>query len=99
MLAAGQFWIPERLDDAAIATLLAIAINAVFLVLFFEIIRRAGPVFFAQFNYLAVLAGVAWGAIVFRERLSIFLVLAMALMFVGVFLSGYRRPPSQAPEA
>jgi drug/metabolite transporter (DMT)-like permease len=99
MLAAGQIWIPERLDDAAIATLLAIAINAVFLVLFFEIIRRAGPVFFAQFNYLAVLAGVAWGAIVFRERLSIFLVLAMALMFVGVFLSGYRRPPSQAPEA
>jgi drug/metabolite transporter (DMT)-like permease len=98
MLVAGQAWIPERLDDAAIGTLLAIAINAAFLVLFFEIIRRAGPVFFAQFNYLAVLAGVAWAAAVFRERLSIYLVLAMALMFVGVFLSGYRRPPSQSPK-
>jgi drug/metabolite transporter (DMT)-like permease len=93
MLLAGQAWIPERFDQAAIGTLLAIAINAVFLVLFFEIIRRAGPVFFAQFNYLAVLAGVAWGAVVFRERLSIYLVLAMVLMFVGVFLSGYRRAP------
>jgi drug/metabolite transporter (DMT)-like permease len=99
MLVAGQAWIPERMDDAAIGTLLAVAINAVFLVLFFEIIRRAGPVFFAQFNYLAVLAGVAWGAVVFGERLSIYLALAMALMFVGVFLSGYRRPPSQLPEA
>ena len=53
--------------------------------LFFEIIRRAGPVFFAQFNYLAVLAGVAWAAAVFRERLSIYLVLAMALCLSACF--------------
>jgi drug/metabolite transporter (DMT)-like permease len=92
MLLAGQAWLPTHLDQAAIGTLLAIAINAAFLVLFLEIIRRAGPVFFAQFNYLAVLAGVAWGAVIFGERLSIYLVLAMVLMFVGVFLSGYRRP-------
>ena len=65
--------------------------------LFLEIIRRAGPVFFAQFNYLAVLAGVAWGAVIFGERLSIFVVAAMALMFVGVFLSGYR--PAAAAKA
>ncbi len=76
------------------ATLISIAINAVFLVLYLEIIRRAGPVFFAQFNYLAVLTGVAWGAVIFGERLSIYLVLAMVLMFVGVFLAGYRRPPA-----
>jgi drug/metabolite transporter (DMT)-like permease len=95
MLIAGQAWVPTRLDDAAIGTLLAIAINAVFLVLFLEIIRRAGPVFFAQFNYLAVLAGVAWGAVVFGERLSIYVIAAMALMFVGVFLSGYRRPAAK----
>jgi drug/metabolite transporter (DMT)-like permease len=90
MLLAGQAWFPPQLDEGAIATLIAIAINAVFLVLFLEIIRRAGPVFFAQFNYLAVLAGVAWGAVVFGERLSIYVLAAMALMFVGVFLSGYR---------
>ena len=90
MLLAGQAWFPTQLDDGAIATLIAIGINAVFLVLFLEIIRRAGPVFFAQFNYLAVLAGVAWGAAIFGERLSIYVLAAMALMFVGVFLSGYR---------
>jgi len=97
MLLSGQAWLPRQPDLGMSATLLAIAINAVFLVLFLEIIRRAGPVFFAQFNYLAVLAGVAWGAVVFGERLSIYLVLAMALMFVGVFLSGYRRSSPQSP--
>jgi drug/metabolite transporter (DMT)-like permease len=99
MLIAGQAWAPTRLDEAAIGTLLAIAINATFLVLFLEIIRRAGPVFFAQFNYLAVLAGVAWGAVIFGERLSIYVILAMLLMFVGAFLSGYRRPSAVAPQS
>ncbi len=91
MLFAGQGWLPHALDEGAIGTLIAIAINAAFLVLFFEIIRRAGPTFFAQFNYLAVLAGVAWGAMVFGERLTPTFFLAMGLMFVGVFFSGCRR--------
>lgn len=91
MVIAGQWWFPWTFDNGTIATLIAVAINATFLVLFFEIIRRAGPTFFAQFNYLAVLAGVAWGAIVFGERLTLTFFLAMVLMFVGVFLSGYRR--------
>lgn len=91
MLVTGQGWFPQAFDGGGVATLAAIAINAAFLVLFFEIIHRAGPTFFAQFNYLAVLAGVAWGAIVFGERLTLAFFLAMALMFAGVFLSGYRR--------
>jgi drug/metabolite transporter (DMT)-like permease len=94
MLLAGQTWFPRELDKGTLATLIAVAINAAFLVLFLEIIRRAGPVFFAQFNYLAVLAGVAWGAVIFGERVSIHVIAAMALMFVGVFLSGYRRLPA-----
>lgn len=92
MLLSGQLWLPHELDQATMATLTAGGINAVFLVLFLEIIRRAGPVFFAQFNYLAVLAGVAWGAIIFSEQLSVYLSLAILLMFVGMFLSGYHPP-------
>jgi drug/metabolite transporter (DMT)-like permease len=92
MLIAGQGWLPRTFDVGVIGTLIAVAINASFLVLFFEIIRRAGPTFFAQFNYLAVLAGIGWGAIVFGERLTLTFFLAMILMFLGVFLSGYRRP-------
>jgi len=40
---------------------------------------------------------VAWGAAIFAERLSIYVLAAMVLMFVGVFLSGYR--PSDAATA
>jgi drug/metabolite transporter (DMT)-like permease len=90
MLIAGQAWFPSRIDSGTVATLVAVAINAAFLVLFFEIIRRAGPTFFAQFNYLAVLAGVAWGALVFGERLTLTFFAAMLLMLAGVFLAGYR---------
>jgi drug/metabolite transporter (DMT)-like permease len=67
--------------------LLASLVNAVFFVMLFEIIRRAGPTFFAQFNYLAVLAGVAWGAVLFGERPGLVFWLALALMLAGVFFA------------
>ena len=50
MLIAGQAWVPQSLDARVLATILAALINAAFLVLFFEVIRLAGPTFFAQFN-------------------------------------------------
>jgi len=94
MLIAGQAALPT--GGGAIAVLAAGAINAVFFVFFFEIIRLAGPTFFAQFNYLAVLAGVAWSMLVLGERLSIYFFVAMLLMFVGVFLSSRRAGPPAA---
>jgi drug/metabolite transporter (DMT)-like permease len=91
MLIAGQAWVPQNLDARVIATILAALINAAFLVLFFEVIRLAGPTFFAQFNYLAVPAGAAWGAVIFDEHLSLYYFLAMLLMFIGMFLTEYGR--------
>lgn len=70
MLITGQGRFPQAFDYGAIGRLIAIAINAAFLVLVFKIIRWAGPTLFAQFNYLAVLAGIAWGAIEFGERVA-----------------------------
>jgi drug/metabolite transporter (DMT)-like permease len=91
MLIAGQAWLPA--GAAAIVILVAVGINAIVVVLFFEIIRMAGPTFFAQFNYLAVLAGVAWSMAIFGERLSIYFFVAMLLMFAGVFLSARGSAP------
>jgi hypothetical protein len=42
-------------------------VNAAFYVAFFEIVRMAGPVFFAQFNYPVVIAGFGWGALLFGD--------------------------------
>jgi len=83
---------------AAVPVLLAGAINAAFFVLFFEIIRRAGPTFFAQFNYLAVLSGIAWGAVLFAERPGLAFWIALGLMLVGIYLSTGRSGEAE-PEA
>ena len=37
---------------------------------FFEIIRRAGALFFAQLNYVVVAAGLFWASVLFGDRLS-----------------------------
>lgn len=86
---------PALAPGAAAPMLLASLVNAVFFVMLFEIIRRAGPTFFAQFNYLAVLAGVAWGAVLFGERPGLVFWLALALMLAGVFFAT-RAPARQA---
>jgi drug/metabolite transporter (DMT)-like permease len=91
MAIAGPASVPT--GAGAIAALIAASINAVFFVLFFEIIRLAGPTFFAQFNYLAVLAGVGWSIAIFGEGLSIYFFVAMLLMFAGVFLSARGAAP------
>jgi drug/metabolite transporter (DMT)-like permease len=91
MAIAGQASVPT--GAGVIAALIAASINAVFFVLFFEIIRLAGPTFFAQFNYLAVLAGVGWSIAIFGEGLSIYFFVAMLLMFAGVFLSARGAAP------
>ncbi|MGE0119888.1 MAG: DMT family transporter [Dongiaceae bacterium] len=91
MLIAGQGWEPVGASiDALIPLIAAIAVNCIGYVLFFEVVRMAGPTFFSQFSYFAVLAGIAWSNLVLGERPSAYLVVAMLLMFMGMFTAGYR---------
>ena len=76
--------------NALIPLLAAIIVNCVGYVLFFEVVRMAGPTFFSQFSYLAIFAGIAWSSVVLGERPSIYLFVAMALMFFGMFIAGYQ---------
>ncbi len=46
---------------------------------FFEIIRRAGGLFFAQLNYVVVAAGLFWASILFGESLSLWVWAAVAV--------------------
>ena len=59
--------------------------------------RPATPVWTQRLD--SVFLHRTWGAVIFGERLSIYVILAMVLMFVGVFLSGYRRPSAVAPQS
>lgn len=91
MLVARQsFSFPLSPSAGAWAIFTSAAINGAVIVMFLEIIRMAGPVFFSQFNYLAVVAGIGWGFALFGEQLGIYIWAAIALMFVGVLLTATR---------
>ena len=90
------FFEGTAIDDLAI--LGAAAVMALFIYLFFEIIRRAGPVFFAQFNYLNVLTGIVWAAILLDERLTPWAWVALFLMLAGLVCvnAGTRRAAAES---
>jgi drug/metabolite transporter (DMT)-like permease len=91
MAATGQLWAPFQASWAMLMPILvSAAIDALAFYLVMTIIRREGPTFFSQFNYFAVLSGVAWSMVVLGETPTIYLFVAMVLMFVGVFCSSYR---------
>ncbi len=75
------------------------AIHCITFYCFQEVTRRAGAVFFAQFNYLVVAAGIFWALILFDETLSIWVWAALACMVVGIWLvnTGARRRSVAAP--
>ncbi|MCS5605180.1 MAG: DMT family transporter, partial [Alphaproteobacteria bacterium] len=97
MFAFDQWSTPGSMGAGDWALTGSIVVNCVVVILFLEIIRLAGPTFFAQFNYLAVVAGIGWGALIFGERLGIGIWLALALMAVGIILMALKeRWPAKA---
>jgi drug/metabolite transporter (DMT)-like permease len=58
----------------------------IFLVLF-EVIHRAGPVFFSQFNYIVPAAGIVWAFVLFQDRFEPIVWVAIGFMAVGLYLA------------
>lgn len=90
MFTMGQWDAPGQLHSGDWALVGSAAVNCVVVLLFLEIVRIAGPTFFSQFNYLAVLAGIGWGALLFGERLGFGVWFAVLLMALGVVLTSVR---------
>ena len=53
----------------------------------YEVIRRAGPVFFSQASYIIVLSGLAWALLLFGERPSPWVWAAVVVMVAGLVLA------------
>ena len=82
---------------ADVAILGAATITCLMYVTFLIIVRAAGPVFFSQFNYVIVVAGLGWGILLKNESYELHTWLSAALMLSGVaFLtwSARRTAPS-----
>lgn len=88
MLAAEGFvWIGNLGRDAILGLLWASAVNGLTFLVLFEIIRMAGPVFFAQFNYVSVAAGILWALVLFADVPSLWVWIALAVLAVGLVLA------------
>ncbi len=86
MLTSGNWWFFNGEFTIGHWALIAAGINqAAIFVLMFEIIKRAGPVFFSTSNYIATVVGVILGMWLFGDSHSLWIWAAMILMFAGLF--------------
>jgi drug/metabolite transporter (DMT)-like permease len=83
--------------DGDLAILYAVLINVAIWVVFMEVTRQAGPVFFSQFNYIVVLVGFGFGVLMFGERPSVYIWGATALMLLGLTALNWRPKRKAAP--
>ena len=87
MLAQGEFFLPTDADSSGLWGLLwATAGQAITYSCFFEIVRRAGALFFAQLNYVVVAAGIFWASIFFGAALSHWVWAAVAVLVISLVL-------------
>jgi drug/metabolite transporter (DMT)-like permease len=94
MTVAGSWWFFNGPSDVGHWAVVGAIVNtAAIYVLVFEIIKRAGPVFFSTSNYIATLLGVGFGMMFFGDSLSIWIWAALLLMFTGLFFVNLTGPP------
>ena len=87
MVAQGEFFLPTDADSSGLWGLLwATAGQAITYSCFFEIVRRAGALFFAQLNYVVVAAGIFWASIFFGAALSHWVWAAVVVLVASLVL-------------
>ena len=87
MLAEGDLFLPTDAAPSGLWGLLwATAGQAITYSCFFEIVRRAGALFFATLNYVVVAAGIFWASLFFGTALSHWVWAAVAVLVVSLVL-------------
>ena len=98
MAVDGSWWaFSAPIGDGAWTIFIALVINALFMVLMYEVLRLAGPVVFSTYNYIATLCGMGWAALIFGDQPSVWIWASLALLFLGLYL--VNRQPKAARAA
>ena len=96
MAVDGSWWFfNEPVADGSWTIFIALVVNALFMVLMYEVLRLAGPVIFSTYNYIATLCGMGWAAILFGDAPSALIWGSVALLFLGLYL--VNRSPKEVP--
>ena len=92
LLVTDSFYIPLPIaHDGDMATLAVLAVSALIYLLYFEVLRLGGPVFFSQVSYVIAAASMILGIVIFDERHALWVWLAVAMIFAGILLVNKRR--------
>ncbi len=91
-LSQGFAWVPETSFSAIVSViLLGIFPSGLATIIYFRVIRHAGPAFLSQINYLipvwAVLLGIVFGG----EKLTVNAVIALVVILVGIAIAQKNR--------
>ncbi len=58
--------------------------------LYFEIVRLSGAIVVSQANYVTIISGLVWGALIFGERIGAIVVLCAGFTIAALFLTAER---------
>lgn len=91
-LATGQAFAPAAPPDLPTwAVLGSVAVTTVAYIVFFEIVRLAGPVATSVVGYIVTATGIGWGMLIFGEQHSPYVWGAVAVIFAGLALVNGRQ--------
>lgn len=79
------------IDTAEASILSMMLVSSVAYLIYLYLIRQAGAVFASMSGYVITLSGVFWGMLIFNEKHSAFIWLALLLMLLGMFLVSPRQ--------
>jgi drug/metabolite transporter (DMT)-like permease len=83
----GQFYpLTGSFNLAKFVILLEILLSSVGYILFFELLRVAGPVYYSLVGGLVGLTGIFWGYVIFNERLNEWTSIAVLLILIAITL-------------
>lgn len=86
------FHLPLTMPDWVV--LLEIVLSSVGYILFFQLIKIAGPVYYSLVDTIVVLTGLFWGRIIFNERLNNWTFAAVFLIVMALLLvTRHQRKP------
>jgi drug/metabolite transporter (DMT)-like permease len=90
------FHIPFTLADWLI--ILEIILSSIGYVLFFQLVKIAGPVYYSLVDTIVVLTGVFWGYIIFNEQLNKWTGTAICLILLALLLVTQTRKAAKGVE-
>jgi drug/metabolite transporter (DMT)-like permease len=86
LLTGNFYWFHMPLLTPDWIILIEIALSSIGYVLFFQLIKIAGPVYYSLVDTIVVLTGLAWGYMIFNERLNEWTAIAVCLILLGLFV-------------